>query len=167
MSQYSQSQYSQDQPTLSSTGGYYTAVPQQAQAVGGYYPPAPSSSSSGNQYNPRSAKEREAGGARRSGAFAVSNPTHEPDSRGFSGGYDEQYQAYLRGGPQGRRGSQSEYNDPSSYPPLPPTGSSSGQRAGGVLVHQDGGRVEHETTVHEQADEIPPTYDSLPSGEQK
>ncbi|KAJ6575332.1 hypothetical protein B0H19DRAFT_637362 [Mycena capillaripes] len=168
MSQYSQDGYT---PTLSSAGGYYTAVAQQAQPVGGYYPPAPpsSSGSSGNQYNPRIAKEREAG-ARRSGNFAVANPSHEPDSRGMSGGYDEQYQAYLRGGPQGaQRGSQSEYTDPSSHP-LSPTGSSSGaaQRAGGgVLVHQDGGRVEPDTVPEEEADEIPPTYDSLPSGERK
>jgi hypothetical protein len=169
MSQHSQDGYT---PTLSSAGGYYTAVPQQAQAVGGYYPPAPSSSgSSGNQYNPRNAKEREAAGGRRSGNFAVANPSHENDSRAMSGGYDEQYQAYLRGGPQGaRRGSQSEYMDPSSYPPLSPTASSSGagqRTGGGVLVHQDGGRVEPGTVPEEEADEIPPTYDSLPSGERK
>ncbi|KAF8215996.1 hypothetical protein K438DRAFT_1799889 [Mycena galopus ATCC 62051] len=141
MSQYSQDGYT---PTMSSAGGYYAAVPQQLPAAGGYYPPAPpsSSGSSGNQYNPRSAKEREAG---RSGNFAVANPSTEAgDSRPMSGGYsyNDQYQAYLRSGPQGRRGSQSEYNDPSSYPPLSPTASSSGARA---------------------ADEIPPTYDSLPN----
>lgn len=168
MSQYSQDGYT---PTLSSTGGYYTAVAQQTQAVGGYYPPAPSSSgSSGNQYNPRSAKEREAVGARRSGNFAVANPSNELESRGMLNDQDEQYQAYLRGGPQGvRRGSQSEYMDSSSHP-ISPAGSSSGaaQRAGGgVLVHQDGGRVEPGIVPQEEADEIPPTYDSLPSGERK
>jgi len=161
MSQYSQDGYA---PTTSSAGGYYTAAAQQVQAVGGYYPPAPpsSSGSSGNQYNPRSAKEREAG---HSGTFAVANPSAEPsDSRPMSGG---QYETYLRSGPQARRGSQSEYNDPSSYPPLSPTASSSnaGQRPGGVLVHQDGGRLEPETVL--EADEIPPTYDSLPDEERK
>ncbi|KAJ6520033.1 hypothetical protein C8R45DRAFT_45037 [Mycena sanguinolenta] len=166
MSQYSQDGYA---PTMSSAGGYYAAVPQQPQAVGGYYPPAPpsSTSSSGNQYNPRSAKEREAG---RSGNFAVANPSTDPgDSRPMSGGYNDQYQAYLRSGPQARRGSQSEYNDPSSYPPLSPTASSSGasQRLGGVLVHQDGGRMEPETVHEEEADEIPPTYDSLPDEQRK
>ncbi|KAJ7246312.1 hypothetical protein B0H12DRAFT_1126638 [Mycena haematopus] len=166
MSQHSQDGYAS---TMSSAGGYYAAVPQQLQAVGGYYPPGPpsSSSSSGIQHMPRSAKEQEAG---RSGNFAVANPSTEAgDSRPISGPYNDQYQAYLRSGPQARRGSQSEYNDTSSYPPLPPAASSSGasQRAGGVLVHQDGGRVEPETVLEEEADEIPPTYDSLPNEERK
>ncbi|KAF7347653.1 RecA family ATPase [Mycena venus] len=130
-------------------------------------PPAPpsSSGSSGNQYNPRSAKEREAG---RSGTFAVANPSAEPsDSRPMSGGYNDQYQSYLRSGPQARRGSQSEYNDRASYPPLSPTVASSGAGGHGVVVHQDGGRLEPETVAEEQADEIPPTYDSLPNDERK
>ncbi|KAJ6503320.1 hypothetical protein C8R47DRAFT_1192929 [Mycena vitilis] len=165
MSQYSQpSQYSQD-TAPSSVGGYYTAVPQQAQAVGGYYPPPPpsSSGSSGNHYNPRSAKEREAAGGRRSGNFAVANPSNEA-----GGSRDDQYRAYLQRGPPGaRRGSQGEYMG--GYPPASPTGSSSGagQRTSGVLVHQDGGRLPEHDTLHEEADEIPPTYDSLPSGERK
>ncbi|KAJ7161363.1 hypothetical protein C8R43DRAFT_992580 [Mycena crocata] len=167
MSQYSQDGYP---PTLSSAGGYYTAVPQQAQAVGGYYPPAPpsSSGSSGNNpYMPRNAKEREAMGSRHGAGLAVANPSaHETEPRVMSGAShdSEQYQAYLRVGPQhGRQGSQG------STPPLSPTASTSGggQRMSCVLVHQDGGRVEHEETVHEETDEIPPTYDSLPSGERK
>jgi hypothetical protein len=165
MSQYSQDGYA---PTMSSAGGYYATVPQQTQAVGGYYPPAPpSSSSSSGQYIPRNAKEREAG---RSGNFAVANPSTDPsDSRPMSGGYNDPYQAYLRSGPQQvRRGSQSEYNDPSFHPPLPGASSSGANpRASGVLVHQDGGRVEHGTVPEEEADEIPPTYDSLPNEERK
>ncbi|KAJ7110000.1 Rad51-domain-containing protein [Mycena epipterygia] len=169
MSQYSQDGYT---PTLSSTGGYYTAVAQQAQPAGTYYPPAPpsSTSSSTNQYNPRSAKEREAQGVRRGSGFAVANPSHDNEPRAMSGGYDEQYQAYLRAGPHNRRGSQGAYNDRASPPPLSPTASTSGasQRTSGVLVHQDGGRMEPVDTVREEeADEIPPTYDSLPSGERK
>ncbi|KAJ7446441.1 hypothetical protein B0H11DRAFT_2084746 [Mycena galericulata] len=167
MSQYSQDGYP---PTLSSAGGYYTAVPQQPQAVGGYYPPGPPSSSSSSAYTPRSVKEREALGARGAG-FAVANPSHDTEPRAFSGGYDEQYQAYLRAGPQNRRNSQGEFTGPSSSSPISPTASSSssaGQRTSGVLVHQDGGRVDPvETVPEEQADEIPPTYDSLPSGERK
>ncbi|KAJ7751277.1 hypothetical protein DFH07DRAFT_826743 [Mycena maculata] len=158
MSQYSHDGYPS---TLSSAGGYYTAVPQQPQAIGGHYPPATPSSSSSSTYNPQSAKEREVLGARGAG-LAVANPSHENESRFFSGSsYDEQYQAYLRAGPQNAR---------SSSPPISPTTSSSGpgQRSnGGVLVHQDGGRVEPAETVREEADEIPPTYDSLPSGERK
>ncbi|KAJ6504406.1 hypothetical protein DFH09DRAFT_1201566, partial [Mycena vulgaris] len=166
MSQYSQDGYT---PTLSSTGGYYAAVPQQAQAVGGYYPPpAPSSSGSSVNQNPRSAKEREASGARRSAGFAIANPSHEnePRARTMSGAYDdEQYQNYLRAGPQNARNSAQ-----GDSPPLSPVASTSGasQRMSGVLVHQDGGRVEPvETVREEEADEIPPTYDSLPSGERK
>ncbi|KAJ7492416.1 hypothetical protein FB451DRAFT_1218216 [Mycena latifolia] len=167
MSQYSQDGYA---PTLSSAGGYYTAVPQQAQAVGGYYPPAAPSSSSASSYNPRSAKEREAQGGQRSAGFAVANPSNETEPRAMSGAYDEQHQTYLRAGPRNARNSlQGEYNDTAS-PPLSPTASSSGasQRASGVLVHQDGGRVEPiESVREEEADEIPPTYDSLPQGERK
>ncbi|KAJ7675401.1 hypothetical protein B0H17DRAFT_135745 [Mycena rosella] len=160
------SQYSQDYaPTLSS-GGYYTAVPQQhAQAVGGYYPPA-APSSSGSSGNPRSAKERE---ARRSAGFAVANPSHEYEPRTMSGAYDDQYQEYLRAGPHNARNSQGEYHD--SSPPLSPTASTSvaGQRTSGVIVHQDGGRVDpiEENIREEEADEIPPTYDSLPSEQRK
>ncbi|KAK7064047.1 hypothetical protein R3P38DRAFT_2822083 [Favolaschia claudopus] len=163
MSQHSHEGYA---PTMSSASGYYAAVPRQAQAVGGYYPPAPpsSSGSSGIQYTARSAKEREAGG---SGHLAVANPSAEPnnDSPPLSGGhYNDQYQSYLRSGPQARRGSQGDYYVPSSTPSLPPGAASPSatQRSSGVLVHQDGGRVEPGT-----ADEIPPTYDSIPNEETK
>jgi hypothetical protein len=166
MSQYSQDGYA---PTLSSAGGYYAAVPQQTQAVGGYYPPgAPSSSgSSSNLPNPRSAKEREAVGPRHSAGFAVANPSNDSEARAVSGGYDDQYQSYLRTGPHNARSSpQGDYTDRLS-PPISPIASASGasQRMSGVLVHQDGGRVE--PVREEEADEIPPTYDSLPSGTQK
>ncbi|KAJ7631156.1 hypothetical protein FB45DRAFT_1003929 [Roridomyces roridus] len=143
MSQYSQEGYP---PTLSSAGGYYSAVPQQAQAVGGYYPPAAPSSSGSSVYHPRSVKEQEAaGGSPRAATFSVANPSPESagDSRPLSA-HEEQYQAYLRAGPSSRRYSQPQ----SSNPPLLPTGPSSG-----VIVHQDGGRLE----------EIPPTYDSIPN----
>ncbi|KAJ6621149.1 hypothetical protein B0H10DRAFT_2018968 [Mycena sp. CBHHK59/15] len=164
MSQHSQDGYA---PTTSSAGGYYTAVPQQTQAVGGYYPPpAPSSSgSSGNQYNPRSAKEREALGARRSPGLGVANPPQENEPRSMSRNYDEQYQAYLQDGPQNAsRRSLIGGKEPAT-PPMSPTASSSGasRRTSGVLVHQDGGRVDPAETVSEDVDEIPPTYDSIPA----
>ncbi|KAJ7070832.1 hypothetical protein C8F01DRAFT_399026 [Mycena amicta] len=146
MSQYSDG-YA---PTLSSAGGYYAAVPQQAQAAGNYYPPAPPSSSGSSAYNPRSAKEREAVGSR---SFAVANPTNE------TGPYDDAIQTYLRSGP--RRASQSEY---SGMPHSPMASSSSSSGTGGVIVHQDGGRVEPRI---EEADEIPPTYDSIPNDQRK
>ncbi|KAJ7225262.1 hypothetical protein GGX14DRAFT_419848 [Mycena pura] len=166
------SQHSTDgsTPTMSSSGGYYAAVPQQVPAVGTYYPspPRPPSSSESSVFydSPRSAKEREAAaatasGSRRSGAFAVTNP----DSSRSAGGHEELYQAYLRSGPSPQNarggvspGSQSEYSD------MMPRSSTAPSPDGGVIVHQDGGRVEPEI-AHQ--DEIPPTYDSIPSGQPK
>nr|GAT48454.1 predicted protein [Mycena chlorophos] len=148
MSQYSQEGYA---PTMSSVGGYYAANPQQPHAPGGYYPTAPSSTSGSSAYAPRSAKEREATSSR---AFAVANPSaNEP------GTSEDQIQAYLRSGP--RHASQNPY---SMGPGLlsPTAASTSG--ASGVIVHQDGGRVEPEI---EEADEIPPTYDSIPNEGQR
>ncbi|KAF7303259.1 hypothetical protein MKEN_01289900 [Mycena kentingensis (nom. inval.)] len=156
------SQYSQDgvpyTPTMSSTGGYYAAVPQQAQAVGGYYPhTAPSSTSGSSAYGPRSAKEREAmsGSPSHVRAFSVANPGPSNEA----GAYDEnQIQAYLRSGP--RRASQGDY-PPMVSPHSPVASSSSGSGVGsGVIVHQDGGRVQENI---QEADEIPPTYDSIPN----
>ncbi|KAJ7293122.1 hypothetical protein C8J57DRAFT_1268167 [Mycena rebaudengoi] len=171
MSQHSQDGYT---PTMSSAGGYYTAVPQQAQAVGGYYPPAPSSTSSGNQqYTPRSAKEREALGAQRSN-FGVANPSHENElpSRPMSGPYDDQqYRSYLQEGPQNSRRSPQETQFNDQYSPASSqyaSSSGAGRRtSSGVLVHQDGGRVENENPIRHGGEEIPPTYDSLPAGERK
>ncbi|KAJ7103319.1 hypothetical protein B0H15DRAFT_811831 [Mycena belliarum] len=157
MSQYSQDGYA---PTLSSAGGYYAAMPRETQAVGGHYPPSAPSNGSASSYNPRSAKERE---AQRAG-FAIANPSHDNEPRAMSGAYDEQYQMYLRSGPQNARNSPRGESD---RPPLSPTASSSAasHRASGVLVHKDGGRVD--AVQEEQADEIPPTYDSLPKIERK
>jgi len=158
----SMSQYSQDSraytPTMSSVGGYYAAVPQQAQPMGGYYPTAPSSTSGSSAYGPRSAKERE--------AMAGSAPT-SPTSRSFaitnpgpSNELDEnQYQQYLRSGP--RRASQGDH--PPMQMPMPHSPMASSSGASGVIVHQDGGRVQGDI----EADEIPPTYDSIPNDEQR
>lgn len=195
MSQYSADGHP---PTIATTssGSYYGAIPQQIAPSSGYLPTSGStptrtnSGSSGNNSlhnslnNPRSAKEREALDNRNSlngRGLSVANPSYEPEPEGtLAGGYDGQArQAYLQMGPQGRRPSQpdsptygfSTQNSPPPHPaPLRASGSASpdSRARSGVIVHQDGGRLQPDTAEGEERQaEIPPTYDSIPAEDRR
>ncbi|KAF9556215.1 hypothetical protein CPC08DRAFT_725904 [Agrocybe pediades] len=133
----------------------------------------------GGAYRPRSAKEIEAmgGGAGRMGQPHVMNPDEGGGPSGYPAGaappmpmaqhgmYNEQSRlAYLQNGPM--QSSSSYYDQPNSESGVPDS-LRPGNGAGGVIVHQDGGRVPMRKgerireEEEEQPAEIPPTYDSI------